>query len=116
MFKTISNFQNIFVMEKVIRNGLVAVLVSHGFGAGWYTWNSDEALLFHPKLVELVENDQRHLITTEWVLENLGIDNVYCGGASDLQIHWLPEGTQFTLNEYDGAESILTTDFLHIIA
>ena len=25
-------------MDKVVRDGLVAVLVSPGHGAGWYTW------------------------------------------------------------------------------
>lgn len=43
-------------MKKVIRNGKVAVLVSEGFGAGWYSWNREyKELLFHPKLVEMVE-------------------------------------------------------------
>jgi hypothetical protein len=28
-------------MEKVIKSGLVAVLISPDFGAGWSTWNSE---------------------------------------------------------------------------
>lgn len=43
-------------MEKVIRDGHVAVLYSPGYGAGWFTWNENhKELLFHPKLVEMVE-------------------------------------------------------------
>ena len=43
-------------MEKVIKEGKVAVLVSPNYGAGWYSWNSGyKELLFHPKLVEMVE-------------------------------------------------------------
>ena len=103
-------------MEKVIREGHVAILISHGFGAGWYTWNSDEKLLYHPKLVEMVETDQQHLIDSEWVLENIGVENVYCGGAKDLAIHWLPEGTQFSVDEYDGSESLITAEVLHLTA
>ena len=46
-------------MEKVIRNNEVAVLISHGFGAGWYSWNNDhQELLYHPKLVEMVEQNR----------------------------------------------------------
>lgn len=96
-------------MEKVIRDGKVAVLVSPGFGSGWYTWNDDYLqLLFHPKLVEMVEQGKADQIDEEWVKENLGIENVYCGGAYRLEIHWLPVGTAFTIDEYDGFESLLT--------
>ena len=103
-------------MEKVIRNGQVAVLYSPGFGAGWYSWNSNKELLFHPKLVEMVENNRQSEITTQWIQENLGINNVYCGGADDLQIKWLDEGTIFEIDEYDGSESIITLGNLTLIA
>ena len=103
-------------MEKIIRNGQVAVLYSPGFGAGWYSWNSNKELLFHPKLVEMVENNRQSEITTQWIQENLGINNVYCGGADDLQIEWLDEGTVFEIDEYDGSESIITLGNLTLIA
>ena len=103
-------------MEKVIRDGKVAVLISHGFGAGWYSWNSNEQLLFSPKIVEMVEQGKANEIDEDWVKENLGIEDVYCGGASDLQIHWLPVGTAFQVQEYDGAESLRTMDDLCIVA
>ena len=103
-------------MEKVIRNGKVAVLYSPGFGAGWYSWNSNKELLFHPKLVEMVENNRQSEITTQWIQKNLGINNVYCGGADDLQIEWLDEGTVFEINEYGGSESIETLRNLTLTA
>jgi hypothetical protein len=103
-------------MEKVIRNGKVAVLISHGFGAGWYSWNTKhEQLLFHPKLVEMVEQNKNEDIDNEWVKENLGID-IYAGGSDGLSIHWLPVGTAFQVEEYDGSESLRTIDDLGIIA
>lgn len=96
-------------MEKVIRNGKVAVLISSGFGAGWYSWNREyPQLLFHPKLVEMVEAERQSEITTEWVEKELGIKDVYCGGASDLYIKWLDEGTQFHVNDYNGSEYLTT--------
>lgn len=62
-------------MEKVIRNGKVAILISPGFGAGWYSWNTDhKELLFHSKLVEMVEQNRQSEITDEWVKDNLGIN------------------------------------------
>lgn len=103
-------------MEKVIKNGEVAVLISHGFGAGWYTWNPNEQLLFHPKLVEMVDKGRAHEITQEWVSENLGIDGVYCGGVDNLEIHWLPIGTTFSINEYDGSEFIVLLTDLYLTA
>lgn len=100
-------------MNKVIENGLVAVLYSPGYGAGWSTWNLEkelnETLLFHPSLVEMVRNNRQDEIDEDWLVENLGerFRNVYCGGAKQLEIEWLPEGTLFRVEEYNGSESIL---------
>lgn len=104
-------------MEKVIRDGEVAILYSPGFGAGWYTWNTEHPeLIFHPKLVAMVEEGNRLLITEHWVSANIGIDAVYCGGAEDLTIAWLPQGTPFDILDYDGSESIHTYDDIKLIA
>ena len=37
-------------MEKVIRNGQVAVLYSPGFGAGWYSWNEKKRIVISSKI------------------------------------------------------------------
>ena len=106
-------------MEKVIRDGEVAVLYSPGYGAGWSSWADDdqrEILLFHPKLVEMVEQNRQSEITEEWVERELGLNAVYVGGASDLTIKWLPIGTRFILEEYDGNESVVVADSRIIIA
>lgn len=103
-------------MEKVIRNGNVAVLFSPRFGSGWYTWNNNLEILFSPKIVEMVEQNKQDEIDTEWIEENLGIKGIYCGGASDLEIIWLPINTKFFIEEYDGSESIRIEDDLILIA
>ncbi len=104
-------------MEKVIRDGKVAVLISHGFGAGWYSWHSKEALLFHPKIVELVDQNKHSEITEELCKELLGTDEYICVlGVDGLSIHWLPIGTAFQVEEYDGAKSLRTMDDLCIVA
>ena len=102
-------------MEKVIKNGKVAVLISYGFGAGWYTqdWRYEE-LLFHPLLVKMVEEDRQSDITKEWVKDNLGIDNIYCD--LNLAIEWIKEGTPFKIQESDGVESIVTLENFIFIA
>ena len=104
-------------MEKVIRNGQVAVLYSPGFGAGWYSWNEKKELLFHPKLVEMVENNKQKEITEEFCKDLLNTDDYICVlGAGNLQIEWLDEGTVFEIDEYDGSEYIRTLKNLTLIA
>ena len=45
-------------MNKLIRDGQVAVLVSPGYGAGWYTWHHIEELVYDPCVVAWVENKE----------------------------------------------------------
>jgi len=104
-------------MEKVIRDGKVAVLISHGFGAGWYSWHSKQELLFHPKIVELVEQNRKNEITEKLCQELLGTDEYVCVlGVDGLSVHWLPIGTAFEVDEYDGAESLRTIADLVLVA
>ena len=103
-------------MEKVIRNGNVAILISPSFGAGWYTWNHNQEIVFNPKIVEMVEQGKKDEIDTEWIEKNIGIKDIYCGGADDLEIIWLPINTKFFIEEYDGSESIRIEDDLILIA
>jgi hypothetical protein len=98
-------------MNKVIRDGKVAVLVSRGYGAGWSTWTDEvETYLFHPKLVQMVEEERHSEITTEWMEQELGLDVSYTGGTDGLEIQWVPVGTKFVVHEYDGHESLRTID------
>jgi hypothetical protein len=92
-------------MEKVIMDGKVAVAVSGGFGAGWTFWNN-KISPFEPKVIEMIEVGRQVEIDKEWCEKELGIKDVYCGGASDLSIEWVKEGERFSINEYDGSESL----------
>jgi hypothetical protein len=87
---------------KVIRDGKVGVLVSRGYGAGWSTWGS--VSVFEPELVEAVERGEKPEVLLE-IADRLYPDE-YNGGAEDLTVVWLPQGTAFRINEYDGAESL----------
>lgn len=103
-------------MDKVIRDGKVAVLYSPGYGAGWSTWSLShtDKLIFDKNVVALVEDRDLGKITNEQLVDlvesycekQYGPNEVYCGGVDDLVIEWIPVGTQFKINEYDGSESI----------
>lgn len=97
-------------MQKTIKNGKVAVLISRGLGAGWYSWHKKLELVFHPYIVKLVEEGRRGEITEELLEQLTGDEYVTALGASGLEIVWLPVGTQFYIEEYDGAESIRTAN------
>lgn len=90
----------------------VAVLYSPGYGAGWSTWNKafKKQLIFEPTIVQMLEDGlpvhelERYIATTY-------PDEIYTGGLDQLEIRWIPEGTLFTIKEYDGSETIqLITD------
>lgn len=101
--------------EKVIRAGMVAVLVSPGYGAGWSTWAGgglEKVLMFDRAFVEAAEAGVTDVEPV--VKRRLGSDCVYCGGWRDVEIEWLPVGTAFTIEEYDGSESLrLIADLSH---
>lgn len=98
-------------MERVVKDGKVAVCYSPGFGAGWSSWADDElreTLMFHPAIVNMILEDKEHLIDEQWLIKNLGEEykNVYTGGVRDLLIEWVPQGSLVRINEYDGYESV----------
>jgi hypothetical protein len=94
------------MMEKVVRGGMVAVLVSHGWGAGWYTWNQGVIeCLFDPVIVDMVEKEAAPYDIEQYAEQKYG-DDFYGGGADGLYIQWVPEGDEFIIDEYDGAESL----------
>ena len=91
-------------MEKVIRDGYVAVLYSPFYGAGWYTWHGIPELIYDPVVVGMVESKASEDTIVAYCKEKYG-DEQYFGGAEDLVITWIVEGEQFVIEEYDGAES-----------
>lgn len=98
-------------MDKVIKDGRVAVLYSPGYGSGWYTWNQEfPELIFSPAVVKLVEQEKFDELETYMELK---YPEVFKGGMMDLEIEWIPVGTEFRIHEYDGSESIEIKDELN---
>jgi len=91
-------------MNKLIRDGKVAVLVSPGYGAGWYSWHRNEELLYDPSIVEWIEQGDLDKINTYLELK---YPNDTSLGLSDLEVNWVPIGDKFRIDEYDGAESLV---------
>lgn len=91
-------------MEKIIRDGKVAVAVSGGFGAGWSTWNHIDPM--DARFNQLFLDGKVDEVVRICDEEDLG----YAGGARDVEIRWVPVGTEFIITEYDGAESLQTKD------
>ena len=90
-------------MEKLEEGGKIAVLYSPGLGAGWSTWNSDNRLIFDPRLVQAVlDGDLNRAVE---VAEEISPELCTCGGE-DLEVEWIEKGVQFQIDEYDGSESI----------
>jgi len=95
-------------VNKLIRDGRVAVIYSPEYGGGWSTWNPKHpGILFDPAIVEFVEKKQDEELEVYVTLKYPGI---YDGGIVGLKIEWIPEGTFFRINEYDGAETIEIQD------
>jgi hypothetical protein len=94
-------------VEKVIKDGYVAVLYSPYHGAGWSTWNSDIELIFDPSLVNLIlekkYQEASFYVSLKW-------PDVYQGGIENLTVAWVPEGAEFVITEYDGSETITLKD------
>lgn len=97
--------------EKYMRDGMVAVLYSPGYGAGWYSWNQEEkGLLFDKRIVEKVLSG--HPVTQEF-MESLGYTTGYYNGARDLRVEWVRVGQAFRIDEYDGNETVVTSEQLY---
>lgn len=106
---------------------LTAVLISPGYGAGWATWNDSE-IATDSRLIEWLLSRRNHGFqdatedTRLYVRDFLSDDDfdefesfvcglyegTYCGGIHQLCIVFVPQGTLFRVNEYDGSESIET--------
>ena len=87
-------------MEKIIKDGKVAVAISPGFGSGWSTWND-----VHPCDARFNQLflEGKYMEADELALE---LELGYGGGAYDVVIKWVDVGERFTIQEYDGSESL----------
>jgi hypothetical protein len=99
--------------EKYEQDGKVAVLISPGFGAGWATWADEELqqqFAMDRRLVEVVLAKGQP--TEELMDEIFGEDQYRYMGGLPVIVEWVDKGRPFYIHEYDGSETIKTTDDL----
>lgn len=100
-------------MDKLIKDGMVAVLYSPGFGAGWSTWSDGEnaeAMVFDPELAEATLAGGPGMLDKMTAIAKAKWPDEYLGGLDDLTVKWVPVGAKFYIDEYDGHESVVLMD------
>ena len=102
-------------MDKVVRDGKVAVLVTGDYGCGWYSAHYEPALLFSPEVVRWVEagKPDSEALALETMLSE-EFSQAYLYGMKNLEVLWLPVGKRFLIQEYDGLETLLTMEELDL--
>jgi hypothetical protein len=94
-------------MEKYIKDGKVAVLISTNFGAGWFTWNRDyPEILFDAEIVTEVLNGYFGNVERIKQIVERKYPQIYAGAIEELNVAWVDAGEKFIVEEYDGSESI----------
>ena len=93
-------------MEKIERDGKVAVLCSQGYGAGWSTWaegHQKEALCMDARIVgPFLAGDLAGAVAAATAM----FPDFYAGGARGLRVMWVEKGKVFEVEEYHGNESV----------
>jgi hypothetical protein len=94
-------------MEKLIKDGKVAVLVSYGHGAGWSTWNnkSNTDMVFDKDIAQMLIDNEPYSELRE--LADKKYPNACTLGLGDLVVEWVDIGERFEIEEYDGSESLI---------
>jgi len=97
--------------NKLVRDGMVAVIVSPGYGAGWSTWNQEfPEAVFNPDIAQaILEGNIKKAAT----LADDAYPGIYTGGLHKAVVEWVNQGDRFVIEEYDGSESmqVLGPDF-----
>lgn len=93
--------------KRLVKDGKTAVLISPGFGAGWYSWNTEHpGMIFDVDIIQAVIDGDKHKACA------IAIEryDAYAGGGDRLVVQWVPQGMRFEITEYDGFESLTIID------
>lgn len=94
-------------MEKLVRDGKVAVLVSPDYGSGWF-----DAARFDPILVQMLEAGATKAELSKYCEETY--PGEWLGGITDLEVAWVTQGEYFYVHEYDGNEWIVHQEDFYV--
>ena len=102
--------------DRLVLNGQVAILLTTRHGGGWSTWNWDNGwaldMMFDPQIADIVAAGQEDWPAQAEVVAQIKYPDAYLGGIKNLQVQWIPQGTDFRITEYDGLETIEIRDRL----
>ncbi len=95
-----------------------AILVSYGYGSAWSA-DYGKALAYDKRVIEwylqhdnaqywhkLRDTCSQECKDARAFFQQLGYEYIYFGGLRCNMIEWMPVGSIWRINEYDGAESI----------
>lgn len=81
----------------------IGIVYSPGYGAGWSTWGCSEMAL-DQELALAIDSELPYEQILAIAKKNW--PDEYYGGLSDCVVEWVDKGTAFSIDEYDGYESI----------
>jgi hypothetical protein len=85
---------------------MVGIVHSEFHGCGWSTWhNLDPDMMFDPALVDLVLDGDKNKIEMYIKLRWPDTEHII---IPKLAVTFVPEGTRFRIEEYDGLETVVT--------
>lgn len=90
--------------KRLTKNEQTAVLISKGYGAGWYSWNREYPGLALDGDIAQAVLDENPDLALKIAHERYG--NFYDGGINGLCVEWVSTGTAFEITEYDGYEAL----------
>jgi len=97
------------------KEGKIGVLVSGDYGAGWSTWHNNSTFLAMDKELVAMKIKNTPIEEVEAYCLKINGKAPYMGGWDDAEIAWVEEGFRFTIEEYDGSESLRSIDDLSIM-
>jgi len=89
----------------------VAVILTDVYGTGWWTDHQSLELLFLAPLAEAIDTNQLNLANK--ILQQLKQENprlYHLPDAADLRVEWVDRHRKFTIDEYDGRETLWYKD------
>ena len=93
-------------IERLERDGEIAVIYSPGFGSGWSTWSGYPAtFMFDKVMAECVERGDRDGVVAR--AKEIDPDCHIGSNVNALTLRWVPKGARVRIDEYDGSESVV---------
>ena len=93
------------MIEKLIRDGKVAVIIHPDYGSGWSSnaFEDAEMLLFDKEIALAIIHGDFDLAEQ---INSTKYPDHHFWDFKELKVVWIPVGEEFRIREYDGLESV----------